>query len=158
MMPNNLHFLLREAYQNNNVELQNYVNKSLTKIAYGGVFDHVGEGFSRYSVDDKWHVPHFEKMLYDNALLAHLYLRASKVFNRPDYEIVARETLDFMISEMLDSKAAMVASFSAVDDANVEGGYYLWDNETLSKLLNTKEMKVTMITYMIYISIHMKTK
>ena len=69
MMPNNFHFLMREAYQNNDIDLQNYVNLTLTKIAYGGVYDHVGGGFSRYSVDDKWHVPHFEKMLYDNAQL-----------------------------------------------------------------------------------------
>ena len=62
MMPNNLHFLMRKAYQNNDTALQTYVNNSLTKIAYGGVYDHIGGGFSRYSVDDKWHVPHFENL------------------------------------------------------------------------------------------------
>jgi uncharacterized protein YyaL (SSP411 family) len=81
-------------------------------------------------------------MLYDNALLAHLFLRASKILNRIDYEVVARETLDFMVSEMLKPEGAMVASFSAVDDANVEGGYYLWENEALAKILNPKELKL----------------
>lgn len=63
MLPNNYHFLLRYAYQNNDTNLLNYVNHTLTQMAYGGVYDQIGGGFSRYSVDNRWHVPHFEKML-----------------------------------------------------------------------------------------------
>jgi uncharacterized protein YyaL (SSP411 family) len=132
---------LLSAYERNqNPRLKKLLVTTLDSMASQGLRDHLGGGFYRYTVDPGWQTPHFEKMLYDNALLAHLYLRASKIFNRGDYEIVARETLDFMISEMAGSSGAMVASFSAVDDNNVEGGYYLWENETLSKTLNTKEL------------------
>ena len=74
MMPSNLNFLLRYAYQKDDAEIMNYVNTTLTKMAYGGVYDQLGGGFSRYSVDTRWHVPHFEKMLYDNAQLVLLYI------------------------------------------------------------------------------------
>ncbi len=132
---------LLSAYERNqNPRLKKLLVTTLDSMATQGMRDHLGGGFYRYTVDPGWQTPHFEKMLYDNALLAHLYLRASRIFNRPDYELVARETLDFMISEMAGSSGAMVASFSAVDDNNVEGGYYLWENETLSKILNTKEL------------------
>src|SRR5690606_6482998 len=73
MMPNNYKFLTRYAWENNDTELMDFVNLTLTKMAYGGLFDTVGGGFSRYSVDMKWHVPHFEKMLYDNAQLVSVY-------------------------------------------------------------------------------------
>ena len=132
---------LLSAYERNqNARLKKLLVITLDSMASQGMRDHLGGGFYRYTVDPGWQTPHFEKMLYDNALLAHLYLRASKIFNRPDYELVARETLDFMVSEMTGSSGAMIASFSAVDDANVEGGYYLWENETLSKILNTNEL------------------
>lgn len=101
--------------------------------------DHLGGGFYRYATDPGWQTPHFEKMLYDNALLASLYLRAAKIFNREDYEIVARDTLDFMLNEMQSSQGAMVASFSAVDGSGVEGGYYLWETETLLGILSRDE-------------------
>src|SRR5690606_35453026 len=83
MMPNNLHFLMRLAFQNNNKELEEYVNLTLTKMAYGGIFDHINGGFSRYAVDEYWHVPHFEKMLYDNAQLASLYSDAFAICKNP---------------------------------------------------------------------------
>lgn len=73
MMPNNYQFLLRYAYQNQDAELLSFVNLTLTKMAFGGIFDTIDGGFSRYSVDIKWHVPHFEKMLYDNGQLISLY-------------------------------------------------------------------------------------
>ena len=83
MMPNNYHFLLRYAYQNNDKELLEFVNLTLTKMAYGGVFDQIGGGFSRYSVDAKWHVPHFEKMLYDNGQLVSLYADTKTSSQKP---------------------------------------------------------------------------
>lgn len=134
---------LLSAYQrNSNSKIKKLLVNALDRMSTQGLRDHLGGGFYRYTVDPGWQNPHFEKMLYDNALLAHLYLRASKILSRPDYEAVARETLDFMILEMLEPNGAMVASFSAVDGDNVEGGYYLWENETLSKILNTKELKL----------------
>jgi uncharacterized protein YyaL (SSP411 family) len=76
MMPVALNFLLNYAYTRKSEEIMEYVHTTLTKMAYGGIFDHVGGGFSRYSVDVEWHIPHFEKMLYDNAQLISLYAQA----------------------------------------------------------------------------------
>src|SRR5690606_15125323 len=76
MMPADHIFLMRYGFQNNKLELLDHVNLSLTRMAWGGLFDTVGGGFSRYSVDMKWHVPHFEKMLYDNGQLVSLYSQA----------------------------------------------------------------------------------
>lgn len=139
MMPNNLHFLLREAYQNNNTDLQGYVNLTLTKIAFGGVFDHVGGGFSRYSVDDKWHVPHFEKMLYDNAQLVSLYSDAYLITKNPLYKDVVFETLEFVKRELTDTNGTFYSSLDADSTTPSgeleEGAFYVWQEEELKKLL-----------------------
>jgi uncharacterized protein YyaL (SSP411 family) len=140
MMPNNLHFLLREAYQNNHIDLQKYVNITLTKIAYGGVFDHVGGGFSRYSVDDKWHVPHFEKMLYDNAQLVSLYSDAYLATKNPLYKGVVYDTLDFVERELTNIDGTFYSSLDA-DSINKkgeleEGAFYVWTKEALKELLD----------------------
>ncbi|MBT8272556.1 MAG: thioredoxin domain-containing protein [Bacteroidia bacterium] len=139
MMPNNLHFLLRQAYQNNDEKLQEYVNLTLTKIAYGGVYDHIGGGFSRYSVDAKWHVPHFEKMLYDNAQLVSLYSDAYLITKNPLYERVVKETLAFVNRELTDEDGTFFSSLDA--DSNTpegeleEGAYYVWTKDELQSLL-----------------------
>jgi hypothetical protein len=139
MMPNNLHFLLREAYQNNNTDLQGYVNLTLTKIAFGGVFDHVGGGFSRYSVDDKWHVPHFEKMLYDNAQLVSLYSDAYLITKNPLYKDVVFETLEFIKRELTDANGTFYSSLDADSTTPSgkleEGAFYVWQEEELKRLL-----------------------
>ncbi|WP_347922979.1 thioredoxin domain-containing protein [Pontimicrobium sp. SW4] len=140
MMPNNLLFLLREAYQNNHIELQKYVNITLTKIAYGGIFDHVGGGFSRYSVDDKWHIPHFEKMLYDNAQLVSLYSDAYLATKNPLYKEVVYETLDFVERELTNTDGTFYSSLDA-DSINrkgelEEGAFYVWTEKELKILLN----------------------
>lgn len=139
MMPNNLHFLLREAYQNNHLQLQQYVNITLTKIAYGGVFDHVGGGFSRYSVDDKWHVPHFEKMLYDNAQLVSLYSDAYLATKNTLYKEVVYGTIDFIERELTNNDGTFFSSLDA-DSINKkgkleEGAFYVWTKEELKGLL-----------------------
>lgn len=139
MMPNNLHFLLREAYQNNNTDLQGYVNLTLTKIAFGGVFDHVGGGFSRYSVDDKWHVPHFEKMLYDNAQLVSLYSDAYLITKNPLYKDVVFETLEFVKRELTDANGTFYSSLDADSTTPSgeleEGAFYVWQAAELKQLL-----------------------
>ena len=139
MMPNNLHFLLRQAYQNNDSALQTYVNNSLTKIAYGGVYDHVGGGFSRYSVDDKWHVPHFEKMLYDNAQLVSLYSDAYLITKNPLYKTTVLETLAFVKRELTDEDGSFYSSLDADSETNSgeleEGAFYIWKEEELKSLL-----------------------
>jgi len=139
MMPNNYHFLLREAYQNNNDSLKRYVNNTLTKIAYGGVFDHVGGGFSRYSVDNKWHIPHFEKMLYDNAQLVSLYSDAYLATKNPLYKTIVFETLEFINRELTHDDGTFYSSLDA--DSNTaegeleEGAFYIWTKAELQKLV-----------------------
>lgn len=141
MMPNNYHFLLRQAYQNNNKALQDYVNLTLTKMAYGGVFDQIGGGFSRYSVDDKWHIPHFEKMLYDNGQLVSLYADAYLVTQNELYKNIVTETLEYVKRDMTTSNGAFYSSLDA--DSNTpegnleEGAFYVWTKDELKILLNT---------------------
>ncbi len=120
--------------------LKEFLTLTLDHMALQGLRDQLGGGFFRYTVDPGWHTPHFEKMLYGNALLAGLYLRAAQAFERPDYAAVARDTLDFMLREMMTPAGGMVASFSAVDGAGDEGGYYLWDNETLQRILDRQQL------------------
>lgn len=128
--------------QNTLPQLGQFLQTTLDHMASQGLRDQVGGGFYRYTVDPNWQTPHYEKMLYDNAGLALLYLEAAQVFQRNDYRAVGRETLDFMIRELMTPDGGMVASLSAVDGANVEGGYYLWDKATLNKLLSQKEYEV----------------
>lgn len=128
-------------------DVEKFITLTLDNMATQGMRDHLGGGFFRYTVDPGWQTPHFEKMLYDNALLAKLYLRAARIFQRPDYEKVGRDTLDFMVSKMSGSNGAMITSFSAIDGANVEGGYYLWNEETLKRLLTPDELSVVNILW-----------
>ena len=139
MMPNNYHFLLRYAYQTNNTKLQDFVNLTLTKMAYGGVFDQIGGGFSRYSVDEKWHVPHFEKMLYDNGQLVSLYSDAYLITKNELYKDVVIETLKYIKRDMTTSNGAFYSSLDA--DSNTpegeleEGAFYVWTKEELKTIL-----------------------
>ena len=140
MMPNNYHFLLRYAHQTNDKALLDFVNLTLTKMAYGGVYDHVGGGFSRYSVDARWHVPHFEKMLYDNAQLVSLYADAYLLTKNSLYKDVVTETLQFIAKDMTTSEGGFYAAFDA-DSKNTnneleEGAFYVWSKAALQQLLN----------------------
>lgn len=141
MMPNNYHFLLRYAVQNKDEELLNFVKLTLDQIAYGGVYDHIGGGFARYSVDEKWHVPHFEKMLYDNAQLVSLYSDAYLATKDELYKQVVFETLDFIAKEMTHSEGVFYSSLDADSKTEtgklVEGAYYIYTKEELQKLLPT---------------------
>ena len=94
MMPNNYAFLLRYALLTNDPELAQFVQLTLTKMAYGGLFDVVGGGFSRYSVDARWHIPHFEKMAYDNGQMLQLYAQAYQLYKDPLYFEVIQKTMD----------------------------------------------------------------
>ena len=140
MMPNNYLFLLRYAYQNNDKKLQDYVNLTLTKMAYGGIYDQIGGGFSRYSTDIVWHVPHFEKMLYDNAQLVSLYADAYLITKNELYKNVIQETLEFIKREMTAQNGVFYSSLDA--DSNTEEGYleegafYVWEKEALKALIN----------------------
>ncbi len=139
MMPNNIDFLLHYAVSKNNDTIKDYVNTTLTRMAYGGIFDHVGGGFSRYSVDTKWHVPHFEKMLYDNGQLTSLYAQAYAVAKNELFKRVVEQTIDFVIEELYDENGGFYSSLDA-DSLNEngeleEGAYYVWPHEQLQQLL-----------------------
>ena len=139
MMPTNYQFLLRYGYQTNNKQLLEFVNLTLTKMAYGGLFDTIDGGFSRYSVDMKWHVPHFEKMLYDNGQLVSLYADAYKLTKNKLYKKVIEKTLVFVEKEWLTKEASFYSALDA-DSLNVEnhleeGAFYVWTKQELHPLL-----------------------
>lgn len=139
MMPNNYAFLMRYGFQNNDQELLDFVDLTLTKMAYGGLFDTIDGGFSRYAVDMKWHVPHFEKMLYDNGQLVSLYADAYKRTKNPLYKEVIEKTLAFVSREWLTAEGAFYSALDA-DSLNEnqkleEGAFYVWTEVELKAIL-----------------------
>ncbi|MBI5612653.1 MAG: thioredoxin domain-containing protein [Gammaproteobacteria bacterium] len=134
-----LDFLLAHQARSPDPKLEEFLQLTLDQMAANGLHDHLGGGFFRYTVDPGWKTPHFEKMLYDNAQLARLYLRAARVFKREHYARVAARTLDFMTTTLRDPSGAFIAALSALDDKGVEGGYYLWHAEELDTLLSVDE-------------------
>ncbi len=123
-------------------KLAAFLRLTLDQMASQGLRDHVRGGFFRYTVDPGWKTPHFEKMLYDNALLAEVYLTAADRLHEPRYRDVALDTLRFMLAELTDPSGAMIASLSAVDEQGVEGGFYLWSSADLERLLTAPERAV----------------
>ncbi len=139
MMPTNYQFLLRYGYQTGNKQLLEFVNLTLTKMAYGGLLDTIDGGFSRYSVDMKWHVPHFEKMLYDNGQLVSLYSDAYKLTQNKRYKEVIEKTLAFVEKEWLTKEGSFYSALDA-DSLNSEnhleeGAFYVWTKPQLQTLL-----------------------
>ncbi len=132
-----LEFLLRVRDEPWAAEAEDMVVKTLDEMAAGGIHDHVGGGFARYSVDDHWLVPHFEKMLYDNAQLARLYLWAGIEFARPDFIEVTRSTLDYMERDLRHPGGGFYSSEDA-DSEGVEGKFYVWTPDELRDTLGDK--------------------
>lgn len=139
MMPTNINFLLHYGTAQNDTDVLSYVQTTLTRMAWGGIYDHIGGGFSRYAVDTKWHIPHFEKMLYDNGQLISLYAKAYAQSKNPLYKKVVIQTVSFLEEEFLDKSNGFYSSLDAdsLDDKNnlEEGAYYAWKEEELRQLL-----------------------
>ncbi len=132
-LPNNYQFLLRYAHYTKNDELLKHIELTLKKMAYGGIYDQIGGGFARYSVDHIWKVPHFEKMLYDNSQLVTLYCEAYQKTKNPLYKQIVYETLEFIKRELTSPKGGFYSALDA-DSEGVEGKYYVWTKAELQKL------------------------
>ncbi|MCB0402804.1 MAG: thioredoxin domain-containing protein [Flavobacteriales bacterium] len=133
-MPNNYEFLLNYYYHSRDTEILKFVELTLEKMAFGGIYDQIGGGFARYSVDAFWKVPHFEKMLYDNAQLVTLYAQAYQLTKNPLYKQIVYQTLDFIKREMTVENGAFYTALDA-DSEGVEGKYYVWTKEEMETLL-----------------------
>lgn len=132
--PSTFSFLLRYWKKNNNKKALEMVENTLQAIYKGGIYDHLGYGFSRYSVDSKWLVPHFEKMLYDNALLAFSYLETFQATQNPFYAKVAKEIFIYLKREMTSSEGGFYSAQDA-DSEGQEGLYYLFSQEEIISIL-----------------------
>lgn len=136
MLPDNLSFLLDYGLLTDNKEVLDHVQNTLDKILLGGIYDHIEGGFFRYSTDPNWKVPHFEKMLYDNAQLVGLYAKAYRVFKKETYKTAATATISFLETRMRNSSGAFYSTIDA-DSEGKEGAYYLWKPEQLKHLITT---------------------
>ena len=138
-MPAQYQFLLRAGEQMNENAIKDFVKLTLDKMIQGGIYDHVNGGFARYATDTKWHIPHFEKMLYDNAQLVSLYSQAYTVHKNKDYEKVVSETLHFVEQELMDKTGVFYSSLDA-DSKNAkgeweEGAYYVFTKDELKSTI-----------------------
>lgn len=139
--PHNLYFLLRHSYfEKDNTTLE-MVEKSLIQMYRGGIYDHIGGGFSRYSTDEKWLIPHFEKMLYDNALLLYAYVEAYRITNHKIYEIVAKGILKYVLSELTSEFGGFYCGQDA-DSDGVEGKYYVLKPEEIIEVLGNEDASI----------------
>jgi uncharacterized protein YyaL (SSP411 family) len=131
-------FLLHHFRRTGDRQYANLLRQTLEAMASGGIYDHVGGGFHRYTVEKTWLIPHFEKMLYDNAQLASLYLEAGAVLERADFLAVGKDVLDFLLREMRGEEGAFYGSFDA-DSGGVEGSYYVWSSDDLTLATNAED-------------------
>ena len=135
--------LLLDSQRREPVEaLAEFLRLTFAAMASLGLRDQIGGGFFRYVTDPGWQVPHFEKMLYDNALLAELYFDAADVLDEPAFERIGMDTVAFMVRELAADGGGFFSSLSAVDAEDVEGGYYLFDADDLEAALDEEERRV----------------
>jgi len=141
-MPYLMMSLLRLYEKNKDPQLASFIQLTLRQIATKGLHDVIGGGFFRYTVDPGWQLPHFEKMLYTNAAMIELYVRAYQVFNDRQWLFVAQETMEFVMREMRADSGFYVSSLNAQDASGEEGGNYTWDEkslrDTIKKFKNKK--------------------
>jgi uncharacterized protein len=135
-----LEFLLREFHRTGDPHALEMASKTLEQLAKGGIYDHVGGGFHRYSTDRQWLVPHFEKMLYDNALLAVAYLEGYQATGRGDFARVAREILQYVSREMTAPEGGFYSATDA-DSEGVEGKFFLWNPAEIAAVLGAERAR-----------------
>ena len=135
--PHNLIFLMHYSYLEHKPETLKMAEATLDAMAKGGIQDHIGGGFSRYSTDEKWLIPHFEKMLYDNALLILAYLTAYQLTKKEVYARIARRTADYILRELTDEEGGFYCGQDA-DSDGVEGKYYSFTPEEVKEVLGEK--------------------
>jgi uncharacterized protein YyaL (SSP411 family) len=144
--PSHPQFLLRHAKRSGDTEAVKMVLHTCDRMAAGGIHDQLGGGFARYSVDTEWLVPHFEKMLYDNAQLAQLYLDAFLVSGETRYERVVRSTLDYVLRDMTHPEGGFYSAEDA-DSEGHEGKFYCWTLDEMGELLTPEETEVAVAHY-----------
>lgn len=137
-----LSLLLRHWHRTGNANALNMVEVTLEKMARGGMYDQLGGGFHRYSVDERWLVPHFEKMLYDNALLTVCYLEAYQATGKAFYRQIATETLDYVLTEMYDGEKGGFYSTQDADSEGVEGKFFVWELAEVQQLIGEEKAKI----------------
>lgn len=145
-LPNNYQFLMRWAVLANQKHVLDHVHLTLKKMAFGGIYDQVGGGFSRYSTDVWWKVPHFEKMLYDNGQLLSLYAEAFLQNGDADYKQVCMNTAEFLQRELTAEQGYFFSALDA-DSEGVEGKFYVWTIAELKNILNEKEFRIACSYY-----------
>ncbi len=141
--PMNLEVLLRRHHRTGDENALAGVELTLQKMATGGIYDHLGGGFARYSVDERWLVPHFEKMLYDNALLVGLYLETYQATGDDFYKRTAEETLDYVVRDMTSPEGGFYSAEDA-DSEGVEGKFYVWTPDEIKEALEPEEAELAM--------------
>lgn len=136
--PHNLLFLLRYSQMHENNQVLPMVENTLKKMYQGGIFDHIGGGFSRYSTDNAWLVPHFEKMLYDNALLLYTYVECYQKTNEPLYQYIGERIIKYILAELTDKQGGFYCGQDA-DSEGIEGKYYVFTPEEIMKVLGKQD-------------------
>lgn len=136
--PHNLFFLLRYWYTTKENSALEMVEKTLESMSCGGIYDHIGYGFSRYSTDRIWLVPHFEKMLYDNALLAIAYLETYQITRKPKYAEVAEQIFTYILRDMTSLEGGFYSAEDA-DSEGKEGEFYIWTTEEIKDILGEQK-------------------
>jgi len=141
-----LQFLMRAYCRTGDAPLASIVKHTLNRMAAGGMYDHLGGGFHRYTLDGRWRIPHFEKMLYDNALLSLAYLEAFQLWRDDEHARIVRETLGYVLRDMTSPDGGFYASEDA-DSGGTEGGFYTWTRKEIESVLDVADTALACAAY-----------